>query len=427
MIQAPPQERRWISWLCVTIWSLVIFITIPFARPIVLFVIRDIGRTTFVYFIIGIVTTTFIASLSYVRRQNLNTPSSLLWLSAIAIIFIGYTIHLRKLPAEAVHFLQYGILGFLLFRALAHQTHDYSIYFCAAIIGCLIGTIDETIQWLVPERYWQLSDIWINVLAVALVQIGIAKGFRPAFITGPLSCRSLNQICRLALFAAILIGLSLFNTPVRVAWYAERIPMLAFLKYNESIIEYGYLYKDPEIGTFRSRLSPEQLKQADGIRAREAAKIIDRYRDREGYRAFLSLYTTANDPFLHEVRVHLWRRDYYYQKAFKNENAQDINVKDITIAFRENQILEKYYSQTLSHSSYKWTEEMSVWARSRHIPDMEYDSAVSRNLITRFTEFHLVCFVVALITGLTLLQFYLAFRCKDKGNRGNGEKKILYE
>jgi VanZ family protein len=423
MIQAPPQEKHWISWLYVTIWSLVIFITIPFARTIVLFVIRDFGRTTFVYLVIGLVTTTFIASLTYVRRQNLKTRSSLLWLSVIAIIFIGYTIHLRKVPVEAVHFLEYGILGFLLFRALAHQTHDYSIYFTAAIIGFLIGTIDESIQWLVPGRYWQLSDIWINVLAVSLVQVGIAKGFRPAFISGPLNCRSLNLMCRFALIAAILMGLSLFNTPVRVVWYAERIPLLAFLKHNDNfMLEYGYLYKDPEIGTFRSRFSPEELKQADGIRAREAAKIIDRYRDRGGYWAFLSLYTPATDPFLHEVRVHLWRRDYYYQNALKNENDQDINVKDITIAFRENQILEKYFSETLSHSSYKWTEEMSVWAQKKHIPDLKYDSPVSGNLITRFTEFHVGCFIFAFITSLTLLQFYFTFQCKHKGNKRIGEE-----
>jgi hypothetical protein len=423
MIQAPPQGKEWISWLYVTIWSLIIFITIPFAREIVLFVIRDFGRTTFVYFVISIVTVTFIASLSYVRRQNFKTRSSLLWLSVIAIIFIGYTIHLRKIPAEAVHFLQYGILGFLLFRALAHQTHDYSIYFTAAIIGCLIGTIDETIQWLVPGRFWELRDIWLNVLAVSLVQVGIAKGFRPAFISGSPGRRSLALMCRLALIATVLIGLNLFNTPIRVAWYAERIPLLAFLKHNDSsMMEYGYLYKDPEIGTFRSRLSPEQLKQADGIRAREAAKIIDRYRDREGYRAFLKLYTPVNDPFLHEVRVHLWRRDYYYQNALKNENDQDINVKDITIAFRENQILEKYYSQTLSHSSYKWTEEMSVWARNKHIPDLEYDSAVSKYLVTRFTEFHLGCFIFTLITGLTLLQFYVSYQCKHKRNKRIGKK-----
>ncbi|MBD3871962.1 MAG: VanZ family protein, partial [Acidobacteria bacterium] len=57
-------------------------------------------------------------------------------------------------PEEAVHFLEYGVLGVLLFRALSTHIHDGSVFAAGALIGILVGIFDEIIQWFVPGRYW---------------------------------------------------------------------------------------------------------------------------------------------------------------------------------------------------------------------------------------------------------------------------------
>ncbi len=55
MLKNPPQEREWASWLFVGLWTLIIFMTIPFARAIQKFVYLQWGRDTFAYVVIGVV------------------------------------------------------------------------------------------------------------------------------------------------------------------------------------------------------------------------------------------------------------------------------------------------------------------------------------------------------------------------------------
>ncbi len=73
-------------------------------------------------------------------------------------------------PEEAVHYLQYGMLSLLLYRAFTHRVRDYSIYAAVIIAGTMVGMVDETVQWLTPGRHFGVRDIWLNFTAVALVQ-----------------------------------------------------------------------------------------------------------------------------------------------------------------------------------------------------------------------------------------------------------------
>ena len=89
---------------------------------------------------------------------------------------------------------------------------------------------------------------------------------------------------------------------------------------------------------------------------------------------------------------------------------------DLTVAFRENQILEKYFPQTLDQSSYKWTAEMFARAQKNCIADTDYESPVSGNLITRFSEFQIGVILVTFVICLFCLQFYFAYLSKKRGN-----------
>ena len=408
MLESLPRGKEWMSWLYVAIWSLIIFATIPVGRVLQKFVAQRWGRETFTYVVLVGIVIAFGSSIFYLRRLRAVSRSSYFWLFATAAIFVGYTIYLRNAPEEAVHFLQYGLLGILTYRALAHRFHDVSIYFVAAIICGIIGMLDEIIQWLTPARYWGLHDVWINFVAGSLVQIGIAKGLTPSIIRGMPSRRNLQILCRLGMAAVVLLGFSLLNTPELIGWYADRIPYLGFLKTNESVMaEYGYLYTDPDIGSFRSRFSPSELRQSDRERAKEAAEILDRYQNRDEYREFLKIYTPVSDPFVHEARVHLFRRDGYFSMAkYYKENQELYSTYHLTIAFRENQIMETYFRNTLHHSAYVWSAEKFALAKKHLMHDKEYESRVSKNLITRISTGQLGSFFVLLIIGLALLHFY---------------------
>jgi hypothetical protein len=294
---------------------------------------------------------------------------------------------MEKSPEEAIHFLQYGILGLLIYRALLHRHRNIGIYFVAAVIGGFIGTVDEAIQWAIPRRYWDLKDIWLNFIGTALMQVAIAKGIRPHIVSEPINRHTLRRLCSVTAVAILLLGGSFFNTPNRVAWYSEKIPFLSFLQNNPDVMfEYGYLYENPEIGVFRSRLSPEALLESDLRRGEEVAKELDAFKANSLYEQFLEKYTPVNDPFMHEARVHLFRRDRYMEDAEAILDDLEIYRHHLTVAFRENQIMEKYFHNTLHSSTYVLLPEQVGLLEKYLVRDLPYDSPVSGHLATRMTE-----------------------------------------
>lgn len=401
MFVKPPPEKPWLSWLLFVIWSMIIFATIPLSMTIQRAFTNFLGHAAITYCVILAVLIALIWAVLHLRRRDPFVRSSYLWLIGVAAVIIGYTLKLSAIPVESIHFVQYGILGVLAYRALAHRIQESSIYFAAAVLCGIVGICDEFIQWLIPERYWGLDDIWINFVGAALVQLGIAKGIRPAYILGRSHRNNLQFLCRLSIIALFLLGLSLSNSPPRIAWYAKKIPGLGFLKDHESVmVEYGYLYNDPEIGRFRSRLAPEKLKTVDAQRGKEAATILDRYQDKSMYDEFLDAYTPLTDPFLHEARVHLFRRNFYFVDAARHRNDNQTYAKYMTIAYRENQIMEKYFPVTMHHSAYVWSDQQVARARQKLLKTRHYESRVSHRLITLVNEHQVAIFFVLLLIGL---------------------------
>ncbi len=183
MIKRPPKEKQWLSWLYVAVWTLCIFSVIPMARLVQRYVYQTWGRDLFTYGVISVIITALAVAVIYVYRLRLDSRTSYFWLIAVAGIFFAYTLDLGKRnPEESVHFIQYGVLGVLVYRALTHRLKDSSIFLAGAIICGCIGTIDEFIQWMTPLRVWDLRDVGLNLFSSALVQVAIAKGLRPAFI-----------------------------------------------------------------------------------------------------------------------------------------------------------------------------------------------------------------------------------------------------
>jgi VanZ family protein len=350
-----------------------------------------------------------LAVANHVIRNRLSSIGGYFWLLAVAAIFLGYTVRLSKHnPEEAIHFIQYGILAVLVFRALTHCSSDLSIYFIAAIICGIIGTIDESIQWITPKRVWDLGDIWINFLSAWLVQVGIALGFRPKYFENRPTRASLRSLCRTSIGAVFILWICLLNTPTRIAWYADRIPGLGFLKYHDSVmLEYGYLYNHQDTGIFRSRFSAEELRLNDQKRAQEAAKILDRYQTKTQYMEFLQIYTPISDPFVHEARVHLQSRDHHFRKAQEHRDDPYLYKRHLNIAYRENQIMERYFTKTLQSSSYEWPTDRLDYVKSHIVKNWTRASWVSRNLVTRANEAHVSVFFATLLMSLSILNWYL--------------------
>jgi VanZ family protein len=89
-----------------------------------------------------------------------------------------------KLPEEALHFVQYGLVGGLFFAALAerrrhpaasallHRPAVPALF--AFLLTLAAGWTDEGIQYLLPNRVYDLRDVAFNAAAGALAIAGTA-------------------------------------------------------------------------------------------------------------------------------------------------------------------------------------------------------------------------------------------------------------
>ena len=387
MIAQPPRERPWVSWLLFVSCALVVFATVPFARAIRNVVIAHWGRTAFAYTVAGCVIVSLVVLLRRLRRARALRPIGIVWLLAIAAAYLAWTAMLaQESPEEAVHFLEYGLLSMLAFRALSHDIRDPGIYLAAAMLCAAVGTVDEFIQWLTPRRVWELRDVGINAASAALMQGALAFGIRPPYVVWPIRRATFGRLCRIGLLLLALLGVCLVNTPPRVARMAAHFPTLRPLLLRAgSMTEYGHLIRDEEIGAFYSRLSAQKLREWDAQRGAAAARVLDAFQGEERYPEFLQRYPPAVDPFLHEARVHLFRRDRYRKREDQFADAERRRFFR-TVAFRENLIMEKFFPVTLAASGYI----LEAGERRRLESDMDrnldYYSAVSEHLIVRVKE-----------------------------------------
>ena len=223
MLDKPPTEAEWLSWVYAGMAALLIFLTVPFARTVQVIVANYIGRGFFLYIVASVAIAASYAAFANLKRRRLG-PGAYVSLLGIGAAFAIYSYSLRENPEEVIHFVEYGALSLLVYRALVHRVRDYSVYFTAIIIVGTVGVVDEWIQWMTPSRVWDLRDIQINFVAGGLTQLAIFAGLRPSIVAASPNPASLRTLCRTAALVFFLFGLTLVNTPERIARYASDVP-----------------------------------------------------------------------------------------------------------------------------------------------------------------------------------------------------------
>jgi len=192
-----------------------------------------------------------------------------------------------------------------------------------------------------------------------------------------------------------------------VASYTKKIPLLSFLQKEEPMSEFGYKYKDPEVGIFYSRLSPKNLQKTNNLRGEQYAQILNESVDKD-YEQFLREYDPITDPFMHELRVHIFRRDEYFKKGKSTSNLNEKKEFHL-IASKENLILEKYFSRSIEKSVYRWNKDILKELEVLVDKNKPYESPVSANLFSSFSEKSVWVSIFALIFFLVLINLILPF------------------
>jgi len=118
---------------------------------------------------IAVVLALLYASRQVQKRKCIRNIGSYLGLSACVLAYAFLLHRFGQFPAERLHLLEYGLMSMLLHRAMTTDA-DVSLvsYVGAWGLTILIGFGDETIQWILPQRYFELKDVGLNALAAAL-------------------------------------------------------------------------------------------------------------------------------------------------------------------------------------------------------------------------------------------------------------------
>jgi len=95
------------------------------------------------------------------------------WEPYIALLLIGpiYAYLLDRyavFPSERLHLVEYGFMGVVLFRALRIDFSHRTAYIASFVATVLIGLGDECIQWVLPQRFFELKDVQLNALSGGL-------------------------------------------------------------------------------------------------------------------------------------------------------------------------------------------------------------------------------------------------------------------
>ena len=403
------------AWTLVALWTLVIYVAIPFARKIQsLFSEQFGGRQVFTYIVLAAVAIGgSFGAWFLVHRMRRLAWRRIVWLVGVGACYVYGTLRLRSAPEEALHFVEYGVLALLLVRAFLFRVKDPAVYFCAGLAGLFIGLVDEMIQWMVPRRFWDWRDLIINSVGCVLMLIAVAGAVRPFSIERRFNPRTVRMAVRLAVVLVMAFAFCFMNTPGRTDLYAVAIPGLGFLEGNPSVMtEYGYRHEAPGIGTFYSRLTLGELREIDERRNVEAGNILTRWRDHGSYPEFLKAVPPNRDPFVHEARVHLFRRDHHIGKYTQATVAGDRDKasEHATIAFREQQLVEAFYGRTMSRSTFRIPLKQRSGLRARANLEAPYTSPVSQHLYTLFTEAQIHCMLVLMLMLLCIAHVRLGRR-----------------
>lgn len=93
------------------------------------------------------------------------------WYIGFFVIVGIIAIHL-KMPEERIHLVEYGLLSFLVHRALRFDLSGFALFTLTFLMVSGFGFFDEVIQGILPNRYFGWRDVLLNATG-GLMGIGL--------------------------------------------------------------------------------------------------------------------------------------------------------------------------------------------------------------------------------------------------------------
>ncbi len=139
-----------------------IYLTLPIMRPVLNFLKAHLGSRFDL--LTDIVLIAVMAGLSLMLIKSKISWKQ--WILALIVFCLyGYGLNILKIPEERIHLLEYGLLSFLVFRVYPAEWSFLFSCWQTFLIVSFIGTLDEIIQYLIPNRVGDVRDIMLNIVS----------------------------------------------------------------------------------------------------------------------------------------------------------------------------------------------------------------------------------------------------------------------
>ena len=284
----------------------------------------------FVLVVGGLVATLLIAGLwsglSRVRDRHAIRYGAVIAALVVAALYAGDNAGANpdSNVVELFHFVQYGLISFLFYRAW-RPLGDLGVLILPALAGLIVGTVEEWWQWFIPVRVGEVKDVLLNLVAIGTGLIFSLAIDPPAGEFAHLSAASRRKVRQLGT-VAVLVFAAFFHA-----------------------VHLGHEVVDDQIGTFGSRWTREAL-------LREQMDTAERWQ--------------ASPPPVTLRR--LSRENQYLTEGVQHvrERNRLWDAGDIRGAWFENRILETYYEPVLdtpTHegAGHRWSPEQRADAEAR--------------------------------------------------------------
>lgn len=100
--------------------------------------------------------------LLFIYRYRIRRIRAYLWFALLTLLFLFEFFNTPRF-IERFHYLEYALLYVLWFRVFRHFFHSLLRFGIPLWTGALIGILDESIQDLLPNRYFEWNDIALNI------------------------------------------------------------------------------------------------------------------------------------------------------------------------------------------------------------------------------------------------------------------------
>lgn len=166
------ERKRNVFYL--SLYVFFIYASLPFAPAVWRFIAWKLGKgaSSIPFVLLSIV---ILSVFLYIFRFKKRSFPSYCAVAATGLLYFIGMLHV-ELPAEKLHFLEYAGVGYFSYRVYRDMKKRYM---AAILTVVVISLFDEAIQYLLPNRVFEIRDIAVNIfggiLGLVIVKFSAKK------------------------------------------------------------------------------------------------------------------------------------------------------------------------------------------------------------------------------------------------------------